>query len=275
MSGVALLACECHGTPSSDDEFTDGYELRYGIPLLRSYHATPSCKVQDLFEWLDPSETSSPYTSLRREGGKAGSNYFSPNDRMKTEVLAPQDLTRFLIDWRNGNRTALDEMTPALYEELRRLARHFLAAERPDHTLQPTALVHEAYLRLINQEKVDWRNRAHFLAIAATMMRRILVNYAEARETQKRGGNTRVVTIADVPSNSETPEVDLVVLNRSLDDLGKLDPQQSKVVELRFFGGLTIEETAEVMNLSPATVKREWTTARLWLMRHMGSEPQS
>jgi len=183
--------------------------------------------------------------------------------------LAPRDLTQLLVRWRNGDRAALDEMTPLVYEELRRLARYFLAAERSNHTLQPTALVHEAYLRLIDQRSVDWRNRAHFLAMAATMMRRILINHAMAHKAAKRQGNAEVVSLEDAFGVFTDPRVDLLDLNATLDRLSEMDPQQARVVELRYFGGLSIEETAEALGISPATVKREWSTARLWLMQQM------
>jgi len=187
--------------------------------------------------------------------------------------LTPQDLTALLVKWRNGDRSALDQKTPLLYEELRRLARHFLAAERSDHTLQPTALVHEAYLRLIDQHSVDWRNRAHFLAIAATMMRRILINHAEAHRAAKREGSVQMLSLEDAFGIFTDPRVDLLDLNAALDRLSGLDPQQGRVVELRYFGGLSIEETAEALEISPATVKREWSTARLWLMQQISSGP--
>ena len=184
-------------------------------------------------------------------------------------MFAPRDFTQLLIEWRKGDKAALDEITPVLYEELRKLARHFLAAERPDHTLQPTALVHEAYIRLVDQRQVDWRNRAHFLGMAASMMRRILINYAEARNAAKREGKAQVVALEDALGVFTNPEVDFLELNRSLEKLTSLDPQQGRVVELRYFGGLSIEDTAEVLNISPATVKREWSTARLWLLQQM------
>lgn len=165
-------------------------------------------------------------------------------------------------------------MTPVLYDELRRIARHFLARERSDHTLQPTALVHEAYLRLVDQHAVDWRNRAHFLGVAANMMRRILINHARAQQAAKREGYAHAVTLDDALGVFSNPRVDMLMLNHALQELTELDPQQGKVVELRYFGGLTIEETAEVMGISPATVKREWGTARLWLLNKMeGSDP--
>ncbi len=188
-------------------------------------------------------------------------------------LLAPRDLTQLLVNWRNGDKAALDEMTPVLYEELRRLARHFLAAERSDHTLQPTALVHEAYLRLIDQRTVDWRNRAHFLGVAASLMRRILINHAEAHKAAKRQGFAEAVTLNDALGMFANPKVDVLELNESLDRLSKLDPRQGKVVELRYFGGLSVDETAEVMGISPATVKREWSTAKLWLLQQLEGGP--
>ncbi len=185
------------------------------------------------------------------------------------KVLAPQDFTQLLVNWRNGDKSALDEMTPVLYEELRRVARRLLSAERTDHTLQPTALVHEAYLRLIDQHSVDWRNRAHFLGMAATMMRRILINHAKAQQAAKREGFAHAISLEDAFGVFTNPQVDLLDLDQSLEKLTNLDPQQGKVVELRYFGGLSIEETAEVLGISPATVKREWGTARLWLLQQM------
>lgn len=183
--------------------------------------------------------------------------------------IAPQEFTQLLINWRNGDKTALDKMTPVVYDELRRLARHFLAAERPDHTLQPTALVHEAYLRLVDQHAVDWQNRAHFLGVAASMMRRILINHARAHQAAKREGQANAVALEDALGVFTSPQVNLLDLNRALQQLTEMDAQQGRVVELRYFGGLTIEETAEVMGISPATVKRDWGTARLWLMQQI------
>ncbi len=160
-------------------------------------------------------------------------------------------------------------MTPVVYEELRRLARHFLADERAGHTLQPTALVHEAYIRLVNQQAADWRNRAQFLGLAASMMRRILINHAQARNAAKRNGKAELVTFTDALGVFTQPQIDVLSLNLSLEELTRLDPQQGRVVELRYFGGLSIEETAEVLGISPSTVKREWGTARLWLLQQM------
>ena len=184
-------------------------------------------------------------------------------------MLAPQEFTQLLVNGRKGDKSALDAMTPVLYDELRRVARRLLAAERPDHTLQPTALVHEAYMRLVDQRAVDWQNRAHFLGIAATMMRRILINHARAYRAAKREGFANTLSLEDALGVFTNPRIDLLDLNQALQELTEMDPQQGKVVELRYFGGLTIEETAEVMGISPATVKREWGTARLWLSQQM------
>lgn len=178
-------------------------------------------------------------------------------------------VTQLLIEWSQGNRAALDQLMPLVYDDLRKLARSHLRHERPDHTLQATALVHEAYLRLIDQHSVTWQNRAHFFGIASQMMRRILVNYAVSRGAQKRGGLAQKVSLDDAVGLSGERQLDLVALDEALKELERLDPRQSRIVELRFFGGLSIEETAEVLNISPATVKREWTTAKLWLRRQM------
>jgi len=179
------------------------------------------------------------------------------------------EFTQLLVNWRKGDKSALDGLTNALYDELRRLARRLLAAERSDHTLQPTALVHEAYMRLVDQHAVDCHDRAHFLGIAASMMRRILINHARAHKAAKRSAFSGAITLDDALGIFTNPRVDLLALNHSLDKLTRMDAQQGKVVELRYFGGLSIEETAEVMGISPATVKREWGTARLWLVQEM------
>jgi RNA polymerase sigma factor (TIGR02999 family) len=177
-------------------------------------------------------------------------------------------ITELLVEWSKGDQVALDQLMPLVYDELRRLARAYLRRERPDHTLQATALVHEAYLRLIDQQSVTWQNRAHFFGIASQMMRRILVNHAVARAAQKRRPAQKV-SLDEAGSFSRERELDLIALDEALNELETLDPRQSRIVELRYFGGLSIEETAEVLNLSPATVKREWSTAKLWLRRRI------
>jgi len=181
-----------------------------------------------------------------------------------------QDVTGLLRRWNEGDRGALESLIPMVYGELRRLAAHYLKVERPDHTLQPTALVHEAYLRLVDQNGVPWQNRAHFFGIAARTMRRILVEHARRRNAAKRrGGALRVTTgVADAVA---TPERDpeILALDEALTLLEGLDPQQAQIVELRFFGGLNVEETAEVAGVSSATVKRKWRTARAWLRQEL------
>ncbi len=175
------------------------------------------------------------------------------------------EVTELLIRWSNGDRTALDRLMPLIYDELRRLARHYMRRERPGHTLQTTALVHEAYLKLVDQTKVRWHNRAHFFGIAANLMRQILVQHARRRHAAKRGGARSSVSLEDAVGLSEEPVVDLVALDQALIRLDALDPQKSRIVELRFFGGLTVDETAEVLGLSPRTVKRQWRVAKAWL----------
>jgi RNA polymerase sigma factor (TIGR02999 family) len=158
---------------------------------------------------------------------------------------------------------------PLVYGELRRLAHHYLQQERTDHTLQSTALVHEAYARLIGQSLPEWQNRAHFFGVAAQIMRQILVDYARQRRAVKRGGELCKLTLENAESESQRTEVDIVALDDALRDLAKIDAQQSRVVELRFFAGLSIEDTSEVLGISPSTVKRDWNTARVWLYREL------
>jgi len=188
--------------------------------------------------------------------------------------MADRDVTTLLAEWRHGDREALDRLTPLIYQELRSLAAGYMKRERPDHTLQSTALVHEAFMRLVNQQDVEWKNRAHFYAIAAQMIRRILVDYARSQHAEKRGAGAVKLALdeaMDVPQ--QKVELDLLGLNGALDKLAELDPRQSRIVELRFFAGLSIDETAEVMQLSPASIKREWTSARAWLFREMTRTP--
>jgi len=175
------------------------------------------------------------------------------------------EVTRLLKDWSEGRQEALDRLLPQIYAELRRLAASYLRRERPDHTLQPTALVHEAFIRLVDQRAVRWQNRAHFFGIAAQAMRRILVDHARAHAADKRGAGERAVSIDEALVTIGAPNVDLLALDEVLTRLAAIDAQQSRVVELRYFGGLTMEETAEVMNVSPATVGREWTLAKAWM----------
>jgi len=181
----------------------------------------------------------------------------------------PEEITQLLIDWRNGDEAAVDRLMPLVYDELRRLASNFFRRERVNHTLQPTALVHEAYLHLVGQSEVRWQNRAHFFGAAAQLMRHILVDHARSHNAAKRGGGEIRVTLNEELAATGQREVDLIALDAALDELAALDQQQCRIVEMRFFGGLSIEETAEVLSISPATVKREWSTAKAWLYREM------
>ncbi|MFN2576447.1 MAG: sigma-70 family RNA polymerase sigma factor [Pyrinomonadaceae bacterium] len=179
------------------------------------------------------------------------------------------DVTQMLISCGQGDRAALDALLPLVYDELRVIARSYLRQERSDHTLQPTGLVHEAYLRLINQQRVDWRNRAQFFGLAASMMRRILVNHAESKRAQKRGGEMERVSLDEVALGFDENVVDLLALDEVLLRLEKIDKLKSEIVELKFFGGLTIDEIAEVTKISTATVEREWAFARGWLYKNL------
>jgi RNA polymerase sigma factor (TIGR02999 family) len=182
---------------------------------------------------------------------------------------SPQDVTALLVRWRSGDRDALDALTPLVYDELRRLAKSYLRRERPDHTLDGTALVHEAYMRLVDQRSVEWRNRNHFFALAAELIRRILVDHARARIAAKRGGANVKLSLDEALAPADEKDLNILALDDALVALAKADPQQSRIVELRYFAGLTIEETADVMEISPATVKRDWTTAKAFLKREM------
>ncbi len=179
------------------------------------------------------------------------------------------EVTQLLIAWSGGDKAALDKLMPLIHEELRRLAHHYMSRERPDHTLQTTALVNEAYLRLVNRKDVHWQNRAHFFAIAATLMRTILVDHARSHLYAKRGGGAPKTELDEAMVASQKRAAEVIALDDVLKELAVFDPQQSQVVELRFFGGLTIEETAEVLDLSPATIKREWSTAKAWLYHEL------
>jgi RNA polymerase sigma factor (TIGR02999 family) len=176
------------------------------------------------------------------------------------------DITQLLIAWGDGRREALDDLMPIVYADLRRMAAGHMRREAADHALQPTALVHEAYVRLVDQKQVKWRNRAHFFGVAAGLMRRILVDHARRRRAGKRGGGWERVTLAGNEAATDSPkEIDVLALDEALERLAQFDPQQERIVELRYFGGLTIDETAEVVGISAATVVREWTIAKAWL----------
>jgi RNA polymerase sigma factor (TIGR02999 family) len=190
------------------------------------------------------------------------------------------DVTQLLVAWRAGDAEALPSLVPLVYRELRQIAARYLAHERSGHLLQSTALVHEAFLKLVDQTRVDWQNRAHYYGVAAQMMRRILVDQARYDKRQKRGGAAIAVSLTDVADDMAAPSgdvhpVDALALDRALTRLEALDPTQAKVVELRFFGGLSIEETATVLDVSSGTVKREWAVARAWLYRELEGQAPS
>lgn len=177
-----------------------------------------------------------------------------------------EGITQLLIRWNSGDEAALEKLMPLVESELRRLAGNYLRRERPGHTLQPTALVNEAYLRLVDQRDAKWQNRAHFYGIAAKLMRRILVDHARVKHAEKRGGaDQQRLSIASAQGVSATPDLDILALHEALEELARLDPQQERIVELKFFGGLSIDEVAKVLSIGHATVERDWKMARAWL----------
>ena len=183
----------------------------------------------------------------------------------------PHDVTQLLVAWSNGDEAARDQLIPLVYEELHRLAHRHMHRERPGHTLQTSALVNEAFVRLVDQRSVHWQNRSHFFGIAAQMMRRVLVDYARSRQAEKRGGDAVQVTLHDELIVSDEKNDEVVALDDALTGLASLDQRKCQIVELRFFAGLSIEETAEVLGVSPGTVMREWTLAKAWLRKEIKS----
>jgi RNA polymerase sigma factor (TIGR02999 family) len=183
------------------------------------------------------------------------------------EALSQRQVTQLLLDWSDGDQDALNKLIPLVYQELKRMARYYMRRERADHTLQTSALVNEAYIRLVDYKKMRWQDRAHFFAVAAQAMRRILVEHARGRTRAKRGGEVRKVSLDEAATLADGKAADMVALDDALNGLAEFDPRKSQIVELRYFGGLNIEETAEVIGVSPATVKREWNTAKIWLHR--------
>ena len=181
----------------------------------------------------------------------------------------PSEVTLLLHEWRNGDRQALDALLPLVYKQLRRIAHSQLRKERPDHTLQSAALVHEAYLRLIGMDPPQWESRTHFFSIAAQLMREILVDYARRHRAAKRGAGARALSIEEAAGLCSQKDIDVLALDDALKALTKIDPRQSKVVELRFFAGLSLEEISEALEIAPATVQRDWTAARAWLHREI------
>ena len=186
---------------------------------------------------------------------------------------ASHEVTQLLMDWSNGNQSALDKLMPLVDRELHRLAHHYMRRENAGHTLQTTALVNEAYLKLIDQKHVHWKNRAHFFALSAQLMRRILVDHARRRQYAKRGGGAQRISFDEALVVSPQRGADLVALDEALSKLTSIDPRKGEVVELRFFGGLSVDETAEALQISPVTVMREWCMAKAWLYNSLNNEP--
>jgi RNA polymerase sigma factor (TIGR02999 family) len=184
----------------------------------------------------------------------------------------PEGVTQLLIDWSSGDKTALDRLMPLLYDELRRLAKRHMARERRDHTLQTSALINEAYLRLVDQKDLQWQNRAHFFAVAAQVMRHILIDHARSYQYAKRGAGAQKIPLDEAAIFTQRRAAEFVALDEALEALAGVDPRRSQVVELRFFGGLSIEETAEVMKISAPTVQREWRAAKAWLSRFVSNK---
>src|SRR6266566_506844 len=193
-------------------------------------------------------------------------------------TLSAHDLTGLLIEWRQGDLAALDRLTPLVYDEIRRIAHRYVQRERDGHTLQTTALVNEAYLRLASRQQIDWQNRAHFFAVTAQVMRHILIDYARRRHYVKHGGEVQRISFSEALATeavvlmSEPRAAELLALNEALDELAKLDQRKSRVVELRYFGGLSLDETAEILEVSPMTVRRDWRAAKAWLFRAVNGE---
>ena len=186
-----------------------------------------------------------------------------------------KSVTQLLIEWREGDETALDRLIPLVYDEMRRLARYYMHRERREHTLQTTALINEAYIRLVDHKGIRWQNRAHFYAVAAQAMRRILVDHARARQYAKRGGGAHLVELDEAAAVAHEQAAEMVALDEALTDLAAVDPRQSKVVELRYFGGMSVEETAEVLEVSAVTVMRDWRAAKAWLLRAITSDQRA
>ena len=188
-----------------------------------------------------------------------------------TDPSRRQDVTGLLLEWRQGDAAALERLMPLVYDELRRIARAHVRGERAGHTLQATALVHEAYLRLVNLDRMTLESRVHFLAVAARMMRRVLVDHARKRKAGKRGGDITMVDLADEALPAKPPGVDVLALDEALDEMASFDPRQRDLVELRFFAGLTIDEAAQALGVSTATVEREWAMAKAWLYQRLST----
>jgi RNA polymerase sigma-70 factor (ECF subfamily) len=191
---------------------------------------------------------------------------------MTIPMSPSEEVTQLLVAWSNGNHAALEKLMPLVYEELRRLAHHYMRREHLGHTLQTTALVNEAYFRLVDQKQMQWQNRAHFFAISAQLMRRILVDHARSHQSAKRGGGAHKVSLGEVAIVAQEQAADLIALDEALKSLAAIDERKGRIVELRFFGGLSVEETAETLKISPRSVMREWSMAKAWLYQAVTSD---
>ncbi len=184
-------------------------------------------------------------------------------------TTSSEEITQLLVQWGDGDQASLDKLMPLVYGELRQIAKRYMSRQDPGHTLQTTALIHEAFLKLVNQSEKQWQNRAHFFGVAAQAMRAILVDYARSRQYAKRGGGARTVALDEAATVSEERAAELVALDEALEALAQIDPRKSRIVEMRYFGGLSAEETAEVLKVSPNTVLRDWRLAKTWLRREL------
>jgi RNA polymerase sigma factor (TIGR02999 family) len=216
------------------------------------------------------------FAGNRAKTSNAFSNYFfavrvlaSPDRKSQNGLLVAEDVTELLVKWSDGDKRALDALMPQIYDELRRLAKRHLNRERPNHTLQSAALVNEVYLQLIDQSRATWHNRAHFFAVAAQLMRRTLVDYARSRQVAKRGGGVTHLQLDEESAVTKERALEVIAVDEALEQLAQFDERKSRIVELRFFAGLSIEQTAEVLKVSPGTVMRDWTLAKAWLQREL------
>ena len=253
------------------------------VPHPRPEPATSHscCYISFLGLWTEKLASSSPSlavpeTSSTWVSGNGGEPLQCPGKVLVLTPSGPREITVLLKAWVAGDQTALDQLTPLIYDELRRVARRHMRKERPGNTLQTTALVHEAYLRLADAKNVDWKDRAHFFALSARIMRQILVDAARARASAKRGGDlqhvghSEAIVLDEIAENVPQKSIELLALDHALDNLARIDPRKSRVIELRYFGGLSVEETAEVLNISPQSVMRDWKLAKAWLRRELG-----
>jgi RNA polymerase sigma-70 factor (ECF subfamily) len=244
----------------------DGYGSAGNVPVP----IQESCDTADTRSWARCERTTTPGTTSRNNPALRSPRQYNPAtvERRANLTDGSERVSELLRSWSDGNALALDELTPIVHAELRRLAHRYLRRERAGHSLQTTALVNEAYMRLVGYNRMQWQNRDHFFAVSAQVMRRILVEHAR-RHNIKRGHGVRHVSLDDVAVVGEQPDLDLLALDAALDALARLDPRKVQVVEMRFFGGLSVEETATVLKVSPVTVRRDWSSAKLWLYRQL------